>query len=215
MPTALTSPLHVPALLYHAPTAPATKPKDKDILLLEFALPYPILRQTSSRVPDTARNTICQRHEYSTTPNTSFLNLNGPKINTLVESTDTFTCRRTLTYLANRTATPRRAGSRMASVAPQQGSANSGASGRQLAREEGAGADNRAQDFKDDIDLDFLSVNRTGGPERGDTRIQRAVDVIAMVDRLVPGGAEAAGGRAQPNQGQTNDLRGAGGQFSK
>ncbi|KAL2880798.1 hypothetical protein SGCOL_003825 [Colletotrichum sp. CLE4] len=96
-------------------------------------------------------------------------------------------------------------------------SAVPGASGRQLAHEEGAGAeaDNRAQDFKDDIDLDFLSVNRTGSPGRQETQVQRAVDVIAMVDQLIPGGAGAGGGEAQPNQGQTNDLRGAGGQFSK
>ncbi|OHF04476.1 hypothetical protein CORC01_00328 [Colletotrichum orchidophilum] len=105
----------------------------------------------------------------------------------------------------------------MSSIVAEQGSAKTSASGGQLSLEKkvAEGASNRLRDFEEDIGLEFASSDRTGGHERQEKRVQRASDVVAMVDRLYPGAIRAAGDEAQPNNGQTKDLRGAGAQFSE
>ncbi|KAK1659723.1 hypothetical protein BDP55DRAFT_733038 [Colletotrichum godetiae] len=105
----------------------------------------------------------------------------------------------------------------MSSNAAQQGSAQSGASGRQPPQEgrAGAGAEDRLRDFEEDIDLELVSSERSGSHERQESRAQRVADAIARVDRLIPHGPGAAGEAAQPNDGQTKDLRGAGSRFSE
>ncbi|KXH38116.1 hypothetical protein CNYM01_12107 [Colletotrichum nymphaeae SA-01] len=92
-----------------------------------------------------------------------------------------------------------------------------GASGKQLSQEKGArtGAADRLRNFEQDIDLDLVSSDRAGSRERLKSRIERDVDAVMLVDQLIPHGAEAVEGEAQPNHGQTEALRGAGAQFSR
>ncbi|KAK1638849.1 hypothetical protein BDP81DRAFT_315164, partial [Colletotrichum phormii] len=73
----------------------------------------------------------------------------------------------------------------------------------------------RLRDFEEDIDLELVSSDRAGSHERQDTRAQRVADAISRVDQLIPRGPGAAGEEAQPNDGQTKDLRGAGSRFSE
>ncbi|KAK1479339.1 hypothetical protein CTAM01_14686 [Colletotrichum tamarilloi] len=105
----------------------------------------------------------------------------------------------------------------MASIAPQQGSAKSGASAKQLSQEKGAriGAADRLRNFEEDIDLELVSSDRAGNRERLQSRIERDVDAVMLVDQLIPHGAEAVEGDAPPNHNQTEALRGAGAQFSE
>lgn len=92
-----------------------------------------------------------------------------------------------------------------------------GTSGGQLAQEGNSRAEaaDRLRDFEEDIDLALLISDHAGSRERQESRIERDVDAVMLVDQLIPRGKGAAGGEAQPNNGQTKDLRGAGSQFSK
>ncbi|KAK1713308.1 uncharacterized protein BDZ83DRAFT_90501 [Colletotrichum acutatum] len=105
----------------------------------------------------------------------------------------------------------------MASVAAQQGSARSGTSGNQLSQEERArtGAGDRLRDFEQDIDLELVSSDHAGSRERQGSRIERDIDAVMLVDQLIPHGAGAVDEGAQPNDGQAEDLRGVGSQFSE
>lgn len=91
-----------------------------------------------------------------------------------------------------------------------------GASGKQLSQEKRArtGAGDRLQDFEQDIDLEFVISDRAGSRERQESQIERAVDAVMLVDQLIPGSEGTVGVEAQPDDGQTDDLRGAGSQFS-
>ncbi|KAI3541055.1 hypothetical protein CSPX01_07713 [Colletotrichum filicis] len=88
-------------------------------------------------------------------------------------------------------------------------------SGGQLAQEERprAGAAERLRDFEEDIDLALVSSDHAGSRERQESRIERCADAVMLVDQLIPHGAEAVEGEAQPNHGQTEALRGVGAQF--
>ncbi|KAG7042763.1 FAD binding domain-containing protein [Colletotrichum scovillei] len=92
-----------------------------------------------------------------------------------------------------------------------------GTSGGQLAQDGNSRAEaaDRLRDFEEDIDLALVISDLAGSRERQESRIERDVDAVMLVDKLIPQGEGAAGGEAQPNNGQTNDLRGAGSQFSE
>ncbi|KXH51883.1 hypothetical protein CSIM01_10769 [Colletotrichum simmondsii] len=79
----------------------------------------------------------------------------------------------------------------------------------------GTGAANRLRDFEQDIDLALVSSEHAGSRERQESRIERKVDAVILVDQLIPRGAGAVDRQAQPNHSQTEVLRGTGAQFSK
>lgn len=89
------------------------------------------------------------------------------------------------------------------------------ASGKQPSQEKEAriGAADRLRNFEEDIDLELLSSDRAGNRERLESRIERDVDAVMLVDQLIPHGAQAVEGEAPPNHIQTEALLGAGAQF--